>query len=211
MQTITLHELGRIIQLTDKNRVIIAIAGAPASGKSTIAEELLELLELLNENEPDSAAVVPMDGFHLDDQVLKDKGLLGVKGAPSTFDVGGFRSLLQRLKINEEPEIIVPVFDRELEISRAGARVITSEIKYIIVEGNYLLLNKAEWKDMQPNYDLSVFVKVSQKIIHQRLVQRWQGYDYSALEIEHKINQNDMPNAQLVMRMMNEPDYFIDN
>lgn len=208
MQTITLHELGRIIQLTDKNRVIIAIAGAPASGKSTIAEELLELL---NENEPDSAAVVPMDGFHLDDQVLKDKGLLGVKGAPSTFDVGGFRSLLQRLKINEEPEIIVPVFDRELEISRAGARVITSEIKYIIVEGNYLLLNKAEWKDMQPNYDLSVFVKVSQKIIHQRLVQRWQGYDYSALEIEHKINQNDMPNAQLVMRMMNEPDYFIDN
>lgn len=208
MQTITLHELGRIIQLTDKNRVIIAIAGAPASGKSTIAEELLELL---NENEPNSAAVVPMDGFHLDDQVLKDKGLLGVKGAPSTFDVGGFRSLLQRLKINEEPEIIVPTFDRELEISRAGARVIASEIKYIIVEGNYLLLDQIEWKDMQPNYDLSVFVKVSQKIIHQRLVQRWQGYDYSVSEIEHKINQNDMPNAQLVMRMMNEPDYFIDN
>ncbi|MGL1920855.1 MAG: nucleoside/nucleotide kinase family protein [Hyphomicrobiales bacterium] len=208
MQTITLHELGRVIQLTDKNRIVIAIAGAPASGKSTIAEELLELL---NENEPDSAAVVPMDGFHLDDQVLKDKGLLGVKGAPSTFDVGGFRSLLQRLKINEEPEIIVPVFDRELEISRAGARVIASEIKYIIVEGNYLLLDQIEWKDMQPNYDLSVFVKVSQKIIHQRLVQRWQGYDYSASEIEHKINQNDMPNAQLVMRMMNEPDYFIDN
>lgn len=208
MEIITLHELDRIVQLTDKNRIIIAIAGAPASGKSTIAEKLLKLL---NENCPNSAAIVPMDGFHLDDQVLKSKGLHSVKGAPQTFDVGGFKSLLQRLKTNDELEVTVPIFDRELEISRAGARVIASQIKYIIVEGNYLLLGQGEWQDMQHIYDVSVFVKVPQEIIQQRLTQRWQGYDYSASEIDRKINQNDLPNAQLVMRLLNEPDYIIDN
>ena len=34
----------------------------------------------------DSAAVVPMDGFHYDDAVLTAKGLRQRKGAPETFD-----------------------------------------------------------------------------------------------------------------------------
>ncbi len=56
-------------------RVLIAIAGAPGSGKSTFAEHLSGYLGK-------KASVIPMDGFHLDNSVLEAKGLLSVKGAP---------------------------------------------------------------------------------------------------------------------------------
>ena len=56
-------------------RALIAIAGAPGSGKSTFAERLSGYLGK-------KASVIPMDGFHLDNSVLEAKGLLSVKGAP---------------------------------------------------------------------------------------------------------------------------------
>lgn len=208
MEIINTSELSHIVNLTENKRFIISIAGAPASGKSTIADNLLTSL---NENYPNSAAVIPMDGFHLDDDLLKSQGLHEVKGAPETFDVGGFKSLLERLKANNEPEIIIPIFDRSLEISRAGAQAISSEVKYIIVEGNYLLLDQEEWKDMRNIYDLSVFVNVPMETIKQRLQQRWGDYNYSDLEIDQKINENDLPNAELVLRNSVKADYIIEN
>jgi len=78
-----------LIDLLDalpKGRRLIAIAGAPASGKSTLAARVVEGL---NAQVPGRAAVVPMDGFHLDDTVLSARGDLARKGAPHTFDVLG--------------------------------------------------------------------------------------------------------------------------
>jgi pantothenate kinase len=102
-------------------RVVCALAGAPASGKSTLAEALVERL---NEGEPGAAALLPMDGFHFDDLHLVPAGLRPRKGAPETFDVGGLRSALLRLRDRSEPFVAVPVFDRTIEIARAGARLV---------------------------------------------------------------------------------------
>ena len=49
-------------------RYLVAIAGPPASGKSTRAEALADLFQ------PGTAAVVPMDGFHYDDGLLEKLG-----------------------------------------------------------------------------------------------------------------------------------------
>ena len=118
-------DLAGILQVVrqrgQSERSLTAIAGAPGSGKSTLAEAVVARL---NEEAPDSAAVLPMDGYHFDDRVLVSRGLRPRKGAPDTFDVAGFYHMLHRLKRNEEPEIAVPVFDRDLEIARAGARLI---------------------------------------------------------------------------------------
>lgn len=103
-----------------KRRSITAIAGPPGAGKSAVAERLASALNL---HEPGSVAILPMDGFHLDDSVLIARDLLQRKGAPETFDFGGLASALSRLKANLEAEIAVPVFDRAVEISRAGARI----------------------------------------------------------------------------------------
>ncbi len=45
-------------------RYMVAVAGAPGSGKSTIAHNLFGALKQAGE----TAIVVPMDGFHFDDQ-----------------------------------------------------------------------------------------------------------------------------------------------
>lgn len=120
-----------------ESRTIVAIAGAPGSGKSTLAEALVDGL---NARDPGRAALLPMDGFHFDDRVLDALGRRARKGAPDTFDVGGLDHALARLGARDEAFVAVPVFDRGIEIARAGARLIPAETPVIVAEGNYLLL-----------------------------------------------------------------------
>ena len=104
------------------------------------------------------AKAVPMDGFHYDDAVLIARGARDRKGAPDTFDVHGFLHLLRRLRV--EDEVAIPLFDRDLEISRAGADIVTVADRLLVVEGNYLLLNEAPWPEAAPLFDLTVWIDV---------------------------------------------------
>lgn len=184
-------------------RCITAIAGPPGSGKSTLA---VRLADRLNASDPGSAAVIPMDGFHFDDAVLRARGDLARKGAPHTFDVGGLRSLLARVRRNDEPFVAVPVFDRELEIARAGARIIPRTTRHIVVEGNYLLLTSAPWCDL--SFDVSVFLPVPLAELERRLAERWSHLPPA--DARAKLTDNDLPNAELVVSQSRTADFFIE-
>ena len=106
------------IQSKQKERRLVAISGAPGSGKSTFSQVLKNELNKSQE----LAAVIPMDGYHLDNALLEGSGLLNRKGAPETFDFYGFKHLMNRVK--KEDEVIYPVFDRDREISVAGAGIL---------------------------------------------------------------------------------------
>ncbi|MEP1539303.1 MAG: nucleoside triphosphate hydrolase [Paracoccaceae bacterium] len=176
-------------------RFIVGIAGAPGSGKSTLADQLVQGL---NENRTDCAAVVPMDGFHLDDMVLNERGWRARKGAPHTFDVAGLDHLLGRMRRNLEAEIAIPVFDRNIEIARAGARFIPQSVDIILVEGNYLLLDQAAWSGLKQAFDLTVMISVEEDELKRRLQERWVRHGLPPQEIEGKLEENDMPNGRLV-------------
>ncbi|MEM6848491.1 MAG: hypothetical protein AAF580_10510 [Pseudomonadota bacterium] len=202
--TISFQDLARAIADHGAHqRCITAIAGPPGSGKSTLAARLAEQL---NARDPDSAAVVPLDGFHFDDAVLRARGDLARKGAPHTFDVGGLKSLLARIRRNDEPFIAAPVFDRSLEIARAGARIIPPTARHIVVEGNYLLLTDAPWRDL--NFDLSVFLPVPLAELERRLAERWSHLPPA--EARAKLSDNDLPNAELVLSESRAADFFVD-
>jgi pantothenate kinase len=65
---ITLNELIDVIRRRSVDgRTITAIAGPPGSGKSTLAERVVRGL---NDIVPSSAAILAMDGYHLDDGLL---------------------------------------------------------------------------------------------------------------------------------------------
>src|SRR5665213_2040798 len=176
-------------------RSLTAIAGAPGAGKSLMAERLAGHL---NAAAPESAAVLPMDGYHLDDGILIARGLRARKGAPETFDVAGLRHMLARVKENAEDEILVPVFDRDLEIARAAARAIGRGVRHIIVEGNYLLLDREPWRGLKGLFDVTAMLVVPEATLRARLVARWQGYGLSGAELETKLKGNDLPNGRLV-------------
>jgi pantothenate kinase len=187
-------------------RSIVAIAGPPGSGKSTIAGGIVDEL---NAGEGGSAAVVGMDGFHYDNFVLDARGLRARKGAPNTFDVAGLEHLLSRLRNNAEAEIAVPVFDRSIEISRAGALIIPRSTRFVIVEGNYLLLNQVPWTNLLRYYDMTVFLQVDDNVLRERLEMRWRLLGFDGDEIQAKVVHNDLPNALLVRSQSRNPDFLI--
>ena len=183
-------------------RALVAIAGPPGSGKSTIAESLREVLP---EN---SAVVVPMDGFHFDDIVLNQRGLRQRKGSPETFDFRGFAALIRRLR-SGEPEVAIPVFDRSIELSRAGAAIVGSDVKFVLVEGNYLLLDEEPWSGLGELFDFSIFIDVPRGELERRLMERWRFHGKSDEEARAWIVSNDMPNIERVLARRRAADLVV--
>ena len=175
-----------------RDRFIVAIAGPPAAGKSTLAEALLPLFP------EGSAALVPMDGFHLDNAILTARGLLPRKGAPETFDVGGLAATLTRIRAGNE-DVAVPLFDRTADLARAGAAVVSRDIRFVLVEGNYLLSDEEPWQNLAPLFDFTVFLDVAQPVLERRLVERWLLHGHSPDEATERAFSNDIPNARRVL------------
>lgn len=173
---------------------MVAIAGPPGAGKSVLADGLCETLVQAGE----SAAVVPMDGFHLDDRVLEARGLLSRKGAPETFDAAGLLVLLRRLKACE-PEVAIPIFDRSIELSRAAAAIVPTSARILLVEGNYLLFDEAPWRDIAALFDLSIFLDVDRAALERRLIRRWLHHGHTEEAARARALSNDLPNAERVM------------
>ena len=200
------HVESLLPNIPEGQRLVIAIAGAPASGKSTIAARLNDHL---NEVEPYSTALLPMDGYHFDDEMLVPRGWRPRKGAPHTFDVGGYASALRRIRTNDEPFVAVPRFDRDLEIARAGAIIIEPTVRLIVSEGNWLLLQDDPWPMLLPLFDHTALVKTEWETVVQRNRDRWVGYDFTEEMIREKLEGNDLPNARLVYERSTEPDWVI--
>lgn len=206
--TISLDELiARLVPLMQgPERRLVALAGPPGAGKSYIAECLVEALSAIA---PGRAEVLPMDGFHYDDTLLSRRGDLARKGAPYTFDIDGLHVMLQRIAADDGTAVAVPVFDRSIEIARAGARLIDPEARLIIVEGNYLLLDDPQWAALADSLDLSVFIQVPEPTLKQRLAQRWAHL--SCEQRQAKLEGNDLPNMRLVVQRGRRADVYLDN
>lgn len=203
------HLVDEIRLRASTNRLLVAVAGPPGSGKSTIADALrLELISCTSL----TAEVLPMDGFHFDDTLLEQFGRKNRKGAPDTFDVEGLYATLQRVKqAYKKTDIAVPVFDRSLELSRASARLISRDTRIVIVEGNYLLLSTAPWSDLHGLHDMSVMITCDPKTLRDRLLARWHAHGFSETQSKEKVEQNDLVNANTVMVESIEADFCLKN
>lgn len=210
MQDTTPKQISQIEDLTQRvlshqrgKRQLVAIFGAPGSGKSTLVERLCASI---NAGSAGSCAIVPMDGFHLDDAILRERGLLPRKGAPETFDVEGFIHLHRRLSDNLDESIAVPLFDRDMELSRAAARFVPQSVETVLIEGNYLLLQQPGWADLAQFYGLTIQLDVPVDELERRLMERWDDQGLSPQEAHAKVHGNDMLNAKLILSQSQAPD-----
>lgn len=186
-------------------RTVVAVAGPPASGKSTLADELAATLNASGI----TAKVVPMDGFHLDNTILKERGLFVRKGAPETFDAEGFIALVRQLKTGKA--VSIPLFDRQNDISVADADTVSTDCNVVIIEGNYLLFGEPPWNRLAGLWDLSISLEVPADQLRNRLVKRWINHGMTPQAALARTVSNDLPNAERVRKSSLPADMVISN
>ena len=194
-----------IARAGNAKRFLVAIAGPPGAGKSTLADNVAKALKAKGE----SAEVLPMDGFHMDNAVLIEKGLLKRKGVPESFDVRAFLDIVKAVRAADQ-EVLVPVFDRSRELAIASARIVPADHRFIVVEGNYLLLSQGKWAELEGLFDYSIMLAPPMEVLEERLWARWRGYDLDEEAASAKVYGNDLPNGRLILENRRRADVTID-
>jgi pantothenate kinase len=184
-------------------RTIIGIVGKPGGGKSTLSRFLLKGMD------PSLVSVVPMDGFHLSNKVLKELGKSDRKGAQDTFDVKGFTTLIARIKSDGADPIHYPVFDRSIEESIAAQGVVYPSTRVVIVEGNYLMHDKDGWEEVSPLLDQSWYAYLDEDIRISRLISRHIAFGKDPESAKAWAKGSDQVNAELIETGVARCDFLI--
>ena len=187
-------------------RIAIGIAGGPGTGKSTLATEIVTML---NATHPGSAQLVPMDGFHIRHARLEAMGQTDFKGAPYTFEGAAFVSFLHHLK-GARTAVSGPGYSRKIEDVVEDAFTVGPDVRVLVVEGNYLLLTEGPFAGVRPLLDYAVFIDVPRDLVEARLLRRHaeEGL-FSEERNRAHIARNDLPNYDLVGLSQNRADVVI--
>jgi pantothenate kinase len=185
-------------------RRLVGITGAPGAGKTTYAERLVAESERAGTR----STYLPMDGFHLADAALRSLGVLDRKGAPETFDAWGYAALLHRIRTADHV-VWAPGFARDLEQPLAAEIAVPADAELVVTEGNYLLLDRPEWRAVRAELDEVWFVEVDDVVRRARLVARHVAFGKSPAEAERWVAEVDDLNALLIASSRGRADRLV--
>ena len=188
--------LSRRTALDRDQRFLIALAGPPAAGKTTLSETLRDILEKRASCDP---VALQMDGFHHQNDWLHQHDLHRFKGRIDTFDID---QLLQKTKALKSggSNVTWPIYSREIHAPVADGVRVTEDNDVAILEGNYLLITAPHWSDLHTLFDLTVFVDTTDVAINERLLERHVKGGKTEEEAIEKIEETDLPNVAFVRK-----------
>jgi pantothenate kinase len=184
-------------------RTIIGIVGKPGGGKSTLSKYLVKGFD------PLLVSVLPMDGFHLSNKVLKSLGRSERKGAPDTFDVKGFTNLLERIAHDHSNSIYYPIFDRSIEESIAAQGVVLPSTRVVIVEGNYLMHDQGGWEEVSPLLSQCWYAFLDEDVRISRLISRHIAFGKDPESAKEWAKGTDQRNAELIEAGVARCDFLV--
>jgi pantothenate kinase len=171
---------------------LIGIVGKPGAGKSTVVEEISKKFD------SKTVSIIPMDGFHLSNEELISLGRRDRKGAPDTFNVEGFTSLIKRVKSDSKVDHMFPIFHREIEASIADEGMVPKESKVVVIEGNYLFSEDHNWDGIYPLLDHTWFIEIKDEVRLERLIARHIRFGKTPEEAEAWSRGSDETNARFI-------------
>jgi pantothenate kinase len=177
---------------SQSTRSLIGIVGKPGAGKSTVVEEIEKRYQ------PNKVSIIPMDGFHLSNEELIELGRRDRKGAPDTFDVEGFISLIKEVKHEPQVNHKFPIFHREIESSVKNEGLVPKESKVVVIEGNYLFSTEHNWDGVFPLLDHTWFVEIDDEVRIERLIARHIRYGKTPEEADNWSGGSDETNARFI-------------
>lgn len=183
-------------------RQLLGIAGPPGVGKSTLAERLVAALG-------DTAALVPMDGFHLAESELHRLGRHERKGAVDTFDGEGYLALLRRLRVPGRSVVYAPEFRREIEEPVAGAIPVPPSVRLVVTEGNYLLLPEEPWSRVRDLLDEAWYLDADSEDRLRRLTERHIRFGRAPAEAAARARGADQVNADIIVPTASRADLVV--
>jgi pantothenate kinase len=197
LEELTKRVIAGLASIPADNRFIVGIVGFPGAGKSTLSGGLVDAINAALPS-GQKAQIVPMDGYHLPNETLDTLGLRPLKGIPETFDAEGFIQLLRRIRETPAQALSAPAFDRSIDGSIADAIKIGTDVRVIVTEGNYLLLDREKWRQIAGLLDDCWFLDASFETIRPRLIARHVEGGRSLEDAIAKVESTDLPNARLI-------------
>ncbi|TFB07741.1 ATP-dependent kinase YFH7 [Trichoderma ghanense] len=181
--------------------------------KTTLAQTLTNTLNSISHQtspspSPPPASFVPMDGFHLTRAALSampDPATAHARrGAPFTFDAPKFLSLVQSLRepISESsPTIYAPSFDHAVKDPKENDIAVLPTHRIVVLEGNYLALDRDVWRDAAALLDELWFVEVDFEVARKRLRERHvrAGIVKTVEEGDRRAMENDLVNGKEIV------------
>lgn len=198
-----------------RDRILIALAGPPGSGKTTIAKEVARRLASSgpSTSAAPKTAVVSIDGFHLTLAALRAlpnaEEALARRGAPWTFDADAAVALVRELSASGPSssgslsrDVVVPTFDHAAKDPVAGGLIVQADVQVCILEGNYLLSDEGGWAAVADVVDDRWLIKVDPALARARVASRHlaAGIEPTMELALARADYNDLPNGNYVMK-----------
>ncbi|KAI5925096.1 P-loop containing nucleoside triphosphate hydrolase protein [Camillea tinctor] len=194
----------------EDQRFLIAIAGIPGSGKTTLSQILTQAINTrhaaAHPNSPPIAAMVPMDGFHLTRAQLDkmpDAALAHARrGAEFTFDGAAYLALVQAVRERPSSRVIAaPSFDHAIKDPCEGDIKVGPAQRLVVFEGNYVCLDRGPWREAAGLMDRRCFVEVDFEVARRRLIKRHVRAGIAADEEEaaKRADENDLVNGKEIV------------
>jgi pantothenate kinase len=204
-------------------RLLIAIAGIPGSGKTTLASSVAKGVNDLHHakfheqypnslskspSHPDIASVVPLDGYHLTRKQLSEmpnaEEAVFRRGAAFTFDGDKYLELVKKVRKPLAPEtytIYAPSFDHAVKDPVEDDIPIAPTTQVVIFEGLYTMLDREPWREAAKLMDELWFIDVPVDLAVARLVKRHVASGISS-DPEHariRVMESDMRNGREIL------------
>jgi len=198
-------------------RLMVAVAGAPGTGKSLFAAQLSWIL---NQNVISGTAglALAQDGFHHDGHYLKSHFrnlptgeqicLADVKGAVDTFDVAALKQRVEQIRAGTT-DVGWPAYNRTSHEIIANRHRVPQRITVVVIEGSCLLLDAGPYAGLPQLFDLKIFLDTPGAKIISGLMARHMANGKSMDEAKAWIKKVDLPNAQLIMESKSRADVLI--